>query len=595
MGSPLAKRDTLRETPVVKVERRGTPSTPADPLDPGYAWPDMYAGTWLQPTKRFMKFEPRKIGNIEGAVHAHVYGGPTGLMPTPALTRDFFDFSVEHFSYLTKMTPSKQGQDTFLGNISWRLDGYTRKHAFAHQYLPRSIGIVPFGGVPTSKHWQALSQHALRAVVLSMTDALARVVVATCDEAHAMRAREALQGLERVVVHNLNLEKCQLPYLPRATQATLKRCLIQRARRERHIYRNEVCESWLQGEDYAYVMYNDADLVLHARCIRSLGEAMDEDPTLIILPHKLQTFAKDDDPLPELGVAPSIRDLTHDVDSASCCDSGTYPALKHLNQGSFDGCQNFWYNCPRMLALYDFARFAEGTYTPLLLGNEHGRKCLLKETREACDVPARRRLAAQRQYLVPLLAFGPNNQFEGLLEALTVAKLVGRTLLLPRYFDPHYRDTHSQKKKFADVFDESTLREFTSVEFVDEDTIKLWKTSPKILASPLNKERLSKALHNVGFDQAPRKKAFVRSHSRAADVAQAFKGFSAAGAVFVALCVFSVLPSTCRPRRWRVRRRVTPHTNAGRPSSSSTASRTCCGRRRGIGSGPSASGRSPQH
>ena len=161
-------------------------------------------------------------------------------------------------------------------------------------------------------------------------------------------------------------------------------------------------------------------------------------------------------------------------------------------------------------------------------------------------MPARRRLAAQRQYLVPLLAFGPNNQFEGLLEALTVAKLVGRTLLLPRYFDPHYRDTHSQKKKFADVFDESTLREFTSVEFVDEDVIKLWKTSPKILASPLNKERLSKALHNVGFDQAPRKKAFVRSHSRAADVAQAFKGFSAAGAVFVALCVFSVLPSTCR-------------------------------------------------
>ena len=195
--------------------------------------------------------------------------------------------------------------------------------------------------------------------------------------------------------------------------------------------------------------------------------------------------------------------------------------------------------------------------------------------------------------------------------------MVGRTLLLPRYFDPHYRDTHSQKKKFEDVFDESTLREFTSVEFVDEDVIKLWKTSPKILASPLNKERLAKALHNVGFDQAPRKKAFVRSHSRAADVAQAFKGFSAAGAVFVALCVFSVLPSTCRPRcRWGTstrhrcdsrrrgdgvgadaarRRRVTPHTNAGRPSSSSTASRTCCGRRRGIGSGPSASGRSPQH
>ena len=195
--------------------------------------------------------------------------------------------------------------------------------------------------------------------------------------------------------------------------------------------------------------------------------------------------------------------------------------------------------------------------------------------------------------------------------------MVGRTLLLPRYFDPHYRDTHSQKKKFEDVFDESTLREFTSVEFVDDDTIKLWKTSPKILASPLNKERLAKALHNVGFDHAPRKKAFVRSHSRAADVAQAFKGFSAAGAVFVALCVSAsslrlvvaamaraslyAIDVTRRRRRDGVgadaarRRRVTTYANAGRPSSSSTASRTCCGRRRGIGSGPSASGRSPQH
>ena len=145
----------------------------------------------------------------------------------------------------------------------------------------------------------------------------------------------------------------------------------------------------------------------------------------------------------------------------------------------------------------------------MLLGNEHGRKCLLSETREACDAPPHRRLTVQRQYLVPLLAFGPNNQFEGLLEALTVAKLVGRTLLLPRYFDPHYRDTHSQKKEIRGTcFDERTLRDFTSVEFVDDAVIKLWKTSPKILASPLNKERLAKALHNVGFDQAPRKKAF---------------------------------------------------------------------------------------
>ena len=204
-----------------------------------------------------------------------------------------------------------------------------------------------------------------------------------------------------------------------------------------------------------------------------------------------------------------------------------------------------------------------------------------------------RRAAAsrlQRQYLVPLFAFGPNNQFEGLLEALTVAKLVGRTLLLPRYFDPHYRDVYSQKKKFMDVFDENTLREFTSVEFVDEDVIKLWKTSPKILASPLNKERLSKALHNVGFDQAPRKKAFVRSHSRAADVAQAFKGFSAAGAVFCGVVCLQRPPfdvssaaMACPPRDAAYGRRAPLFVVDGEQDLLREAARC-------IGSGPSASG-----
>ena len=66
-------------SPVVKVERR-------DPLDPGngYAWPDMYAGTWLQPTNASC-VEPRKIGNIEGPARARVWRSH-GLL-TPALTR----------------------------------------------------------------------------------------------------------------------------------------------------------------------------------------------------------------------------------------------------------------------------------------------------------------------------------------------------------------------------------------------------------------------------------------------------------------------------------------------------------------------------
>lgn len=566
------------------------PVTKKDPLDAGrgYSWADTYAGTWLQPTQRFVKFEPRRIGNIEGAVHAHLYNGG-GFVPTPKLTRDFFDFGVEHFSYLTKMAPSKAGQAEFLGNITGRLRGFTRTRAVTNNFLPKSIGMVPFGGVPDNSNWRTLSSAMLRAVVSSMTQALARVVVTTCDEDHALLARAALEGLDRVVVQRLRLKACELPWLPRATQATLKRCLVQTTR-------DATCGRWLGSEDFKYVMYNDADLVLHARCISQLGKAMDADPSLIVLPHKLQTFAFDDAYTdgagrrrrPDLGLAPSVRDLPQDVDAASCCDTAQYPALFHLKDGAFGSCRNFWYNCPDMLKLYDFARFDQGTYTPLLLGNEHGRRCALSLQRVACPAPtrrrlggvggsapvpstrlllsgvevdtntsARRRLAAPRQYLVPLLAFGPNNQFEGLLEALAVAKLVGRTLLLPKYFEPHYRDTRSQKKRFEEVFDIEALRTFTDVQFVDDDILKAWKNSPKILASPLHKDRVVRALRNVGFDRAPRKKSYIRSHSRAADVAQAFKGFSAAGAVFVALAPLFVIdgeqPLLVEAARYRVR------------------------------------------
>ena len=120
-------------------------------------------------------------------------------------------------------------------------------------------------------------------------------------------------------------------------------------------------------------------------------------------------------------------------------------------------CQNFWYNCPKMLGLYDFARFDKGTYRPLLLGNEHGRKCLLSETRGGLHVEASTPYSTTP---VPrtFVSFRPNNQFEGSAGSLDLWRSLPGGLYYSQYFDPHYRDTHSQKKKFADVFDESSRR-----------------------------------------------------------------------------------------------------------------------------------------
>ena len=64
-------------------------------------------------------------------------------------------------------------------------------------------------------------------------------------------------------------------------------------------------------------------------------------------------------------------------------------------------------------------------------------------------------------YLVPILMYGPNNQFSGLLEAAAIAKLTRRTLLLPRYFARWYRDDLSNALvPFGDVFDVASLQAY---------------------------------------------------------------------------------------------------------------------------------------
>ena len=47
------------------------------------------------------------------------------------------------------------------------------------------------------------------------------------------------------------------------------------------------------------------------------------------------------------------------------------------------------------------------------------------------------------KYLLPILLYGPNNQFKGLMEALVIAKLTSRTLVLPMRFSKWFKDDAS--------------------------------------------------------------------------------------------------------------------------------------------------------
>lgn len=119
------------------------------------------------------------------------------------------------------------------------------------------------------------------------------------------------------------------------------------------------------------------------------------------------------------------------------------------------------------------------------------------------------------KYLVPILLYGPNNQFQGLLEAAVIARLVERTLVLPRNFSSWYRDGVSPKTiPFDDVFDSAFLGNFTPLKFVDKDIQELYtkKLPWTTITSPVPQSRLSAALSNIGFDSAPSKKMIVPGH-----------------------------------------------------------------------------------
>ena len=148
------------------------------------------------------------------------------------------------------------------------------------------------------------------------------------------------------------------------------------------------------------------------------------------------------------------------------------------------------------------------------------------------------------KYLVPLLTYGPNNQFDGLLEATALAEVTGRTLLLPSHFSRWYRDdSSSDMVPFEAVFDRAPLLASGRAVVVDAATRELWerKRPWSVLASPLPKDRLARALAQLGLDGKPGKKSVVKAHSRADDVRRQFEGVSLRDATFVCVAPLFVI------------------------------------------------------
>ncbi|KAJ8601280.1 hypothetical protein CTAYLR_007754 [Chrysophaeum taylorii] len=138
-------------------------------------------------------------------------------------------------------------------------------------------------------------------------------------------------------------------------------------------------------------------------------------------------------------------------------------------------------------------------------------------------------------YLVPILLYGPNNQFSGLLEGAAIAKLTNRTLVVPRFFGRWYRDNASAATaSFDDVFDLAALAAYVDVSRAEDV-----QYAAALLAAPVPKDRLRHAMALIPLPCCPSRKLEppLRSHSRATAVAKALD----VSATFVAIAPLFVL------------------------------------------------------
>lgn len=138
------------------------------------------------------------------------------------------------------------------------------------------------------------------------------------------------------------------------------------------------------------------------------------------------------------------------------------------------------------------------------------------------------------KFLVPILLYGPNNQYNGLLEAMAVAKLTGRILVVPKYFARWYRDDTSRERIPVDsVFEPS---DFVATVTPDEvRDLYVRKLRWTIMASPVPTERLRGAMDLLDLPCCPGKLSKVPAHSRAATVVDHFTSEPLLNATFVVI------------------------------------------------------------
>jgi hypothetical protein len=351
---------------------------------------ELFASAWLIPKAKFLASKTAFAGitNFEGTVFSVLGGHGAASKKKAIMTRDYFDFQVEHLSSTLNTLEDTELFSLLEVRLAKRAEAlrmlgfnFSKQHSSA----ALTVAILPFSSASghaeaakEQKQKQLLRIRMFVATFWSLKRYNFEVVVSVSSKEEFA----TLQGLDlpifRIYTFYDLTRKSQQP----------KRSLLQA------VTDITTDHSWQQFE---FVYYSDADQILHMRNLNILyNTLLMDDSSYVLCPHRLHTMALPKDiPKPHRDARHfTISNLAHHTKSSlvivekglntrgSCCDDGRY----FITNTSI--CNNFWYFCDELHAftLMEWIKFGPHGFTAPLT-TEHLGKCRYFPSRRQCDVP----------------------------------------------------------------------------------------------------------------------------------------------------------------------------------------------------------------
>ena len=351
-----------------------------------------FASAWLITKQKFVKSQRgfREISNFEGTVFSVLGRGPTSKKKT-IMTRDYFDFQVEHLSSTINILEDSELYGVLGDRLTKRAEALRifggqnlSSTSFSKQSLSsnwsRTVAIIPFSSAGAHAPEEHIQQLRIRMFVSTFWSLkrynFAVVVSVSSEEDLATLSGMNLPIFQIYSFYNLT-KKSEQP----------KRSLLQA------VVDISTEESWRHFE---FVYYSDADQILHMRHLDIMYDTLSMDKQRVLCPHRLQTMTLPKDMTKEYRDPKhfAIADLVEHTKTSSiilerglktrgsCCDDGRFFIVNRSK------CENFWYFCEDLHAftLMEWIKFGPHGW-PAPLTTEHQGKCRYYSTRRQCDVP----------------------------------------------------------------------------------------------------------------------------------------------------------------------------------------------------------------